>query len=153
MTTAIYFAFAGALFVFGVITGFSIGIPFLLLGQLLAVLYPLRWKPVFWVVILGYAAFWIGFILVTPLSCTAMAVARTSSFERFPGPIAGSGRVVCSNLLGIDYSGGFGYSPPRRYAFAAGLATSSITVTLAWISVGAVARRFRRKVNVLPPAS
>lgn len=144
MTTVAYFIFAGILILFGVITGFSIGLPFLFLGQVLAVLYPVRGKPVFWAVIFGYLAFWAGFILVTPLSCTATAVSQVGSFRNsFEGP----GHVICSNLLGIDYSGPMGYSPPRRFAFAAGLGSGSVVGFIVWRVAGRLRRRFRAGVR------
>jgi hypothetical protein len=109
------------LVVFGFITGFSIGIPFLLLGLLLAALSPFRANPqVFWPTILAYVAFIGGLILVSPISCSESASDQGSA-----------GTTVCSNLIGIDYSGTGNYNPSRLPALIAALIGAVLAGTLA----------------------
>ncbi|MGH9195895.1 MAG: hypothetical protein ACRD1T_09160, partial [Acidimicrobiia bacterium] len=62
MKTALYFTLVGVLVVFGIVTGFSIGIPFLYLGALLGGMYPLRGRPLYWGILSGYLAFWTVFL-------------------------------------------------------------------------------------------
>jgi hypothetical protein len=104
-----YWVLAHTLIPFGVVTGFSIGIPFLLLGLLLLVLSPVRYRPtIFWPVIVGYLVLVVGYIVAAP-SC--------SSFSH-----NGSPRVTtCSNLIGIDQTGGDSVNPSLGSALLFGL--------------------------------
>ncbi len=115
-----YWALAGVLVVFGFLTGFSIGLPFLLLGYVLFALGPFRHRRrVFWPVLAGVVVFEVGFILVSPLGCTTSATETTTA----DGVTMRSGGATrCSNILGIDYRGGSGYDPPRWPAASLGLA-------------------------------
>jgi hypothetical protein len=99
---------------FGYLGLFSIGMPFLLLGITLAILWPLRHAT--GVIASGVAAIvglTLGYTLVAPLGCTTSGGA--------PGSIP---HTVCSNILGIDYSGTGLYNPSLFPGLIAGLAVA-----------------------------
>lgn len=129
-----YWIMVVMLVVFGFITGFSIGIPFLLLGLVLAVVGPFRAHPmVVWPVIFAWAAFVGVFVMISPLSCSGSA----SNLD----PV---GRTTCSNLLGIDYSGSGNYNPSQLPALMAALTAAGLAGLLGvWI--------FRRSARPFPP--
>jgi hypothetical protein len=102
---------------FGVLAIFSVGLPILVAGVFVLVAgvsdAPRRRPRAFWSSAAGLAGLFTGYVLVTPASCTSGAVARDN------------GRSVpaathCSNVLGIDYSGGAGYNPPLWPALLVG---------------------------------
>lgn len=67
-----HWVLVAVLVIFGFLTGFSIGMPFLLLGIVLAVLAPCRHRrSVFWPPVLAVPALVAGYLLVAPLGCTA----------------------------------------------------------------------------------
>jgi hypothetical protein len=106
------------LILFGLAGFLTIGVPFLLFGVALALLWPYRErKPrVFWPALIGLLAFIAGYILVTPLGCTGITTIP-----------AGAGHTSCSNALGIDYSGGEGYNAPLLPAVLVGLALALVS--------------------------
>jgi hypothetical protein len=122
-----YWVVVGLLMVFGTVTGFSIGVPFLLLGFVLGVLSPWRrdvrvMAPAIAAVV-GLVA---GYVLVAPLGCTTTSTAtttRTGTGESF---------TTCSNLVGINYSGSGLYNPSLLPALLAGLATGVVAAGLTW---------------------
>lgn len=119
-----YWLLTWALIAFGVITGFSIGIPFLLLGLALALLAPVRQRAaVFWPVLAGVAAFVVAYVLVSPLGC--------SSWTRDSSPPFTS----CTNAIGIEYSGWGDYEPSHVPALLAGLAAGAALATLVRVAV------------------
>lgn len=96
---------------FGFLGLLSIGLPFLLLGITLAILARRRHET--GVIAAGVAAivgFTLGYILVVPLNCTM----TESSLH--PGA-----HTVCSNILGINYSGAGIYNPSVLPPVIAGL--------------------------------
>jgi hypothetical protein len=98
---------------FGTLTGFSIGLPFLLVGLVLAVMGPLRRRTVvFWPVVIAVAAFIAGFTVVAPISCSTSSTGATS------GEVASS--TTCTNLVGIDYSRSGSYHPSLVPALVSG---------------------------------
>ncbi len=109
MPSTRYWVLAYTLIAFGVVTGFSIGIPFLLLGLLLLVLSPVRHRAaIFWPIVIAYLVSVASYILTAP-SC--------SSFSH-----NGSPRVTtCSNLIGIDQTGGDSVNPSLGSALLFGL--------------------------------
>jgi hypothetical protein len=93
---------------FGLLALFSIGLPFLVTGLALVVLRPVRHRPAsFWPSLIAVWAFFIGFLLVAPLGCTATTAPAQP-------------RTTCSSLLG-HYSGGGGYNPSLWPAVSAGV--------------------------------
>lgn len=116
------------LIVFGALTGFSIGIPFLVVGLALVFLAPFRGRTrVFVSVLVGVVAFFAGFILIAPMGCTS-----TMTVTESPGGGRGEvspQRTVCDNILGIDYSGTGLYNPPLWPATLAGLVVAGVATT------------------------
>ncbi|MDQ3986066.1 MAG: hypothetical protein M3280_06165 [Actinomycetota bacterium] len=125
-----YWAFTFVLIAVGIVGIFSIGIPFLLLGITLAILFPARDRPAFyWAGVMGVAAFIAGFILLAPLGCTSSVAPVTVSVEnpRSDGavPLETPTPVVateCANPIGIDYKGSVGYNPSFAPALLGGVA-------------------------------
>jgi hypothetical protein len=72
-------------------------------------------------------AFVLGYVLVGPLGCTTSGGASA-----LPGSPVDVGRTVCTNVLGIDYSGAGAYNPPLMPAFVVGLAVAGVAAALAW---------------------
>jgi hypothetical protein len=94
-----YWIAATALIVFGFITGFSIGQPFLLVGLVMLGLGPVRNRPiVFWPPLLGVIAFNVVYLAIAPFSCSAGFLLDSSG-----GGTPTS--TVCTSLLGIRYGG------------------------------------------------
>jgi hypothetical protein len=109
-----YWVVVVVLVAFGTITGFSIGLPFLLIGLTLAVVGPFRKRTVvFWPVVIAVLAFIGGFGAVAPISCS------TTSSSAASGQAASNTR--CTNLVGIDYSGPRTYNPSLVPALTSGL--------------------------------
>ncbi len=115
----------------------SIGFPFLLLGIWLAVVSKRRHET--GVVATGGAAifgFALGYILVAPITCSTSA----NSVD----PVE---HTVCSNILGIDYSGTGLYNPSLAPALLAGLVTAFVFASATrWI-----ARRIATRHTQPPP--
>jgi hypothetical protein len=109
---------------FGYLGLLSIGMPFLLLGITLAILSQRRHET--GVVATGVAAivgFTLGYVLVAPLGCTSSGAG--------PGSIS---HTVCSNILGIDYSGVGLYNPSLAPGLLAGLFVAvSFALGTRWI--------------------
>lgn len=124
-TRASYWIAALVLIVFGVVTGFSIGGPFLTVGLAMLVLGRLRSRPLlFWPALLAVISFVITVALVAPWSCQAI------------GTTTGDTRTVCSSLLGATWSGAGLFNPPPEaddMARHAGALVAAVTaaVTLA----------------------
>ena len=131
-TTSLFFywVFTFVLIAVGIVGIASIGMPLLLLGITLAILFPARDRPAFyWTGVLGVAAFIGGFTLLAPLGCTSSAVPITVSVanprsegttvRESPAP---QGTTECANALGIDYSGPVGYNPSLAPALLGGVA-------------------------------
>ena len=124
-----YWTAALLLVVFGFLTGFSIGPPFLLVGLAMLVLGPLRrWPRLFWPSLVGVLAFNLGVILVVPIYCTATA------------EVGGVAQTVCSSILGPTWSGSGLYNPPPE-AFTLGLgvgpaaAAAAAIATFTWLTL------------------
>jgi hypothetical protein len=141
MKAGAYWAIVVALILFGGVAIFSIGAPFLLLGIMLAVVFP--WRARRGVVATGMAVILglvVGYVLVAPFSCTGTSTAVSVMGE------AGwsGGTTTCSNLLGIRYEGSGIYNPSLLPALIAGIALAAIAgATTAWLYRGHAA---------LPPA-
>ncbi len=115
----------------GVLAIFTIGLPVLVAGLILLVdgftNAHRRWPRVFWPIVVGIAVLFVGYVLVAPLSCTSEAVARESGHA--------VGATSCTNLVGIDYSGGPGYNPPLWPALLAGVAGGAIAGAVTRLSL------------------
>ena len=116
--TFVYFAIGITLCALGFVAIFSIGAPFFLTGIAMLVASPWRGRRQIVVpVVAAPWAFTLTYVLLAPLSCTS-----TPS----TGPLLT--RTECSNVLGIDYSGGGAYDPPLLPALLAGLVAAGLTV-------------------------
>lgn len=96
MKARVYWAIVAVFIVFGCLAIFSIGAPFLLVGILLAVLFPWRKRRGVLLtgiaVVLGLVA---GFVLVAPLGCTG-----TTTAVSVVGGARSDGTTTCSNPPG-----------------------------------------------------
>jgi hypothetical protein len=132
-----YWSFVFFLIGYGFLGLLSIGLPFLLLGIALAILWPRRHTT--GVIAAGVAAivgFTLGYILVAPLGCT------TSGSGLHP-----VSHTVCTNILGINYSGAGIYSPSLLPGLIAGLVVGVIFANGAlWL-----ARRITTRQAPPPP--
>jgi hypothetical protein len=113
---AAYWAAAIVLIGFGALAIFSVGFPFLLLGVVMAVLWPLRARrELFFPLLAGTLGFIVAAVLASPLGCTTSV-----------GFGEGPSRTECANLLGIEYTGIGAYDPPRWPALVAGVASGGL---------------------------
>jgi membrane-bound ClpP family serine protease len=129
-----YWALTVFLIGFGFLGMLSIGLPFLLMGIMLAILARRRHET--GVIAAGVAAivgFTLGYILIVPLNCT-----MTESSNH---PVA---HTVCSNILGINYSGVGVYNPSLLTGVIAGL-------VLAVLFANGTRRLARRIARHTPP--
>jgi Na+(H+)/acetate symporter ActP len=134
-----YWALVVFLIGYGFLGLMSIGLPFLLLGITLAILWPRRHET--GVIAAGVAAivgFTVGYILVAPLGCTSSGGA--------PGSIS---HTVCTNILGIDYSGTGVYDPSLLPGLIAGL----VVAVLFAIGTRWLARRIASRHTPPPVAA
>jgi hypothetical protein len=124
-----YWVLALVITVFGFLTGFSIGAPFLLLGLALLVLGPFRRRPrVFWPSLVAVTAFVLTVALLIPLSCEATSEA------------GGGSSTVCRSIAGPTWSGTGLYNPPREayqmpVRAGAAVAIGAALATLAWLTI------------------
>lgn len=110
-----YWVASLGLIAFGLLGMLSIGRPFLLVGLAMLILGPLRSRPVlFWPPLMAVIAYNVGYLAVAPLYCTATAT------------VGGASTTICSNLIGIDYSGSGTYNPSLEPANQAGLVLAAI---------------------------
>jgi hypothetical protein len=113
-----YWLAAIGLCALGVVGLFSFGAPLLLLGVALLVVSPWRSRrTVVWPTVAGVAAFVAFYLLSAPLGCTATATSMPDTAE---------GRTVCTNVLGIDYSGVVPYQPSLAPAAVVAIAAALI---------------------------
>jgi hypothetical protein len=124
-----YWALVAGLVGFGIFDLIAIGLPFLLLGVALAILWPFRDRPwLFWPPLGAIPALVAGYVLVGPVGCSTTAV--LSSYGRgIPA------RTVCTNVLGLDYSGGPHYSPSLVPGLLAGLVVAAMVWALARFAI------------------
>jgi uncharacterized protein (DUF2062 family) len=132
-----YWTLVVVLIAFGTLGLLSIGFPFLLLGLMLAIVSQRRHET--GVVAAGVAAivgFMVGYILVAPLGCTTSA----NSVD----PVE---HTVCSNILGIDYSGTGVYNP----SLFPGLIVGLVVAVLFGLGARWLARRIASRRTPPPP--
>jgi hypothetical protein len=122
-----YWTVTVVLIAFGTLGLLSIGFPFLLLGIALAIVAQRRHETGLVAgVVAAAVGFSVGYILIAPLTCSTSA----SSAD----PVE---QTVCSNVLGIDYSGRGSYDPSLLPALLAGL----VVAVLAALGARWLARR------------
>lgn len=116
--TIAYWAGAVVLALFGFVALLSIGAPFLLTGLAMLVVGPWRdRREVLWPVLLAVWSFVVAYVLVAPLGCTSSSLPLVGTSDLAQQ----AGRTTCTNVLGIDYSGGGVYNPPLMPALLIGL--------------------------------
>jgi len=135
-----YWAGAAVLMLFGFVAIFSIGAPFFLTGAAMVVVGPFRdRRHVVWPALLSVWSFVVAYVLVAPLGCTSSSLPLVGTTDLAQQ----AGRTTCTNVLGIDYSGGGVYNPPLMPALIVGLSVAVV--------VALVARRaLRRGVQAEP---
>jgi hypothetical protein len=122
---------------FGVLGLLSIGFPFLLLGIALAIVSQRRHETGLVAgVVAATVGFSVGYVLIAPLTCSTSAGSAD--------PVE---HTVCSNILGIDYSGGGSYNPSLLPALIAGL----VVAVLAALGARWLARRIASRRTPPPP--
>jgi hypothetical protein len=118
-----YWAGAAVLMLFGFVAILSIGALFLLTGAAMIVVEPWRCRrDVLWPALVGVWSFATVYILLAPGTCTGTSLPLMRGISS-AGQV---GRTMCTNVLGIDYSGGGLYSPPLMPAFVAGLVAAAV---------------------------
>ena len=124
-----YWTLGVVLIAFGFLGIFSIGAPFLLTGLAMSLVGPWRRnRAVLWPALVAVWAFVVGYVLVAPLGCTSSG----GSMPALPGasfPLVVS-HTVCTNILGIDYSGRGVYNPSLVPGLLAGLVAGVIGALL-----------------------
>lgn len=124
-----YWVLAAVLVAFGYLALFSIGAPFVLTG--LAMIVVGRWRrnpAVVWPALIGVWAFVVGYVLVAPLGCTTSGGPAPALRGASSSPALS--HTVCTNILGIDYSGTGIYNPSLIPGLLAGLAVAILAVAL-----------------------
>lgn len=100
----LYWLVTGAFVVFGFLAIFSIGLPLLVLGLVLAALSDVRHRPAtFWPPILGIALFFLTYVLVAPGFCSQTSIPVTSRAPTTVEPQFGP--ITCTRIVLPDYSG------------------------------------------------
>jgi hypothetical protein len=122
-----YWTLAGLLILFGIVGGFGVGIPFLLLGFALVALAPIRRRAeAFWPLFGAAVTFAVTYAVLSPLGCDRLSLDKSPSI------------VTCTNPVGIVYRGrGDAYDPSHVPALLAGVAAAAL---VAW-SIRALIRR------------
>jgi len=140
-----YWALVTCLLVFGYLALFSIGVPFFLLGLVLAVLFPFRHRVA--VVGAGVASvigFTAGYLLVAPLGCTS------SSTASLDGGKSVMGRTTCNSLLGWNYSGRSIYNPSLLPALMTAIVAAALFATVVYRSLRPLNRPSRNESTTAP---
>lgn len=115
-----------ALLVFGFLGALSIGQPFFWVGLTMLLLGAFRGRPlIFWPPLLGVIAYNLAFLAVAPFYCTASS------------PIGGTGKTVCTSLIGLRCIGEGSFNPSLMPAvmvgwLVAGLTAAAVFAFLHW---------------------
>ncbi len=130
-----YWIVAVALIVFGFITGFSIGQPFLVVGLVMLGLGPVRNRLlVFWPPLLGVIAFYVVFFAIAPFQCIASSGFDSNGIDQTS--------TVCLSLIGLRYGGQGVVNPSPLPAIAAGLAAGVLVGVLTFVML-----RWKRRIR------
>jgi hypothetical protein len=125
-----YWILALVVTAFGFITGFSIGLPILVLGVTMLALGPFRGRPrVFWPPFLGVVASVATFMAIAPFQCTATAGLGEGSIPS---------DTVCTSLIGLQYTAPPLQNPSLMPALLVGLA---VGVIVAGVTFAVLSRR------------
>jgi hypothetical protein len=124
-----YWSLAAVLTVLGFLDLIAIGAPFFLTGVAMLAAGPWRRdRAVLWPALVAVWAFVAGYVLVAPLGCTSSSGAVPALRGAFSSPVPS--HTVCTNILGIDYSGTGLYNPSLLPGLLAGFAAALIAAVL-----------------------
>jgi len=130
MKSVAYLSVAVVVCAFGFLALLSIGAPFLLTGVAMLLVYPWRSRPsVLWPTLASIWALSATYVLVAPIGCSSTG-GRQPAILGSPSPAIGRSVTTCTNLLGIDYSGGANYNPPLLPALLAGISVAIVVALL-----------------------
>jgi len=121
----LYWVGAVAMIAVGLAGAFTIGVPFLLTGVVMLIVGAGGWRhrpEILWPPLVGVWVFVLVFVLVAPLGCTTSGSGSAPALSGGSPSTIQIGHTVCTNALGINYSGTGVYNPPLMPAFLAGLA-------------------------------
>lgn len=131
-----YWIIVVALLILGYFTGFTIGPVFWFIAAVMILLAPFRSRPrIYRTGIALFMGFVIGYVLVAPWGCTQSAESDMATGEQTVSP------VVCSSIIGIEYSGPEPFDPSLIPALVSGGVLAVIAAAAAWIAVGRSLRR------------
>lgn len=128
--------------VLGFLTIFSLGLYFWYLAVALTLLAPFRSRPkVFLPGLALFLGFLFAYVLTAPWGCSQSFVSTTSG-EELTSP------VVCTSLVGIEYSGSEPFEPSRTPALIAGVVTGLVAAGVTWAVVRSQGHRQPARVTM-----
>jgi len=125
----LYWTGAVVLTVFGFLDLIGIGGPFLLTGVVMLSVGAGGWRhrpEILRPLLVGVWAFVVVYALIAPLGCTTSGSGSAPVLPGGPPPTLQLSHTVCTNLLGVDYSGTGAYNSPLMPALLAGLAAGLV---------------------------
>lgn len=135
-TSVGYWIMVVALLILGYLTGFTIGPVFWFIAAVMIVLAPFRSRPrIYRTGIAVFMGFILGYLLVAPLGCSQSTESNLATGEQSVSP------VVCSSIIGIEYSGPEPFDPSPVPALVTGGVLAVIAGTATWIATGRLPRR------------
>lgn len=136
-----YWILALLVLLFGLLTGFSIGVFVLPIGAALLLLGPLRRRAkVYWPLLLAVVGFVVGYLLLTPLTCVAT----------MPATPGAETDTVCTSILGPEYRTTGAAVPPNNGALLVGVAAAAGTGAVTLGVLLATERRRERSAGAAP---
>lgn len=110
----------------GFLAIFSVGFPILLAGLFVLLAATTgahrRHPQVYWPLVAATSLFFVGYVLVAPLTCTSRATVVDGVEE--------VGGTSCTNVVGIEYGGGQDYAPPLWPAAIVGITAGALAGAL-----------------------
>lgn len=111
----------------GFLTIFSFGLYFWFMAVALVLLSPFRSRPrIFRSGLALFGGFLLAYGLIAPWGCAQAFTSNSTSGEETVSP------VVCTSLIGIEYSGPEPFEPSRTPALIAGGATAVAAAAVTW---------------------
>ena len=130
------------LLILGYFTGFTIGPIFWFVAVVMIVLAPFKSRArVFRSGVALFAGFIVGFLLVTPLGCSQTASGDVATGDQTLSP------VVCSSIIGIDYSGPEPFEPSVIPALLVGGGLAVVAAGATWFATGRAQEREKRRIE------
>lgn len=123
-----YWVLVVALVAMGYLTAFSIGALFWFIAFALIVMSPFRSRPrIYRSGMALFVGFLIGYVLIAPWGCSQSFAADLTTGEETLSPI------VCTSLVGVEYSGPEPFDPSPLPALIAGGASAVVASTSIWL--------------------